>query len=257
MRRSCLVLAPGADRVHPMGGRHPGAPLSGPGALPRRRLAGLGTDSFRNGAPAAQAGCKVRRRASRGEPVPSRCCRAAALAGLALLVGHAQQHLQLLGGCSRRPGLCGGFQPAEHEHGQGRGGRVVGVDRGADPGRLRPDQLWPAVQQRSSRAARSAGMKPVNRMSWLRGMNWLPGRSDTSAHSLATSSGSSSPRGARAADVGPGAARRSSLGNPVTPLPLRGRPSQADRARPRPGAAAAGCQRTPAPTTAWPGREQR
>jgi hypothetical protein len=42
MRRSCLVLALGADRGHGMDGRHPGHPLAGPGAMPRRRLAGPG-----------------------------------------------------------------------------------------------------------------------------------------------------------------------------------------------------------------------
>ena len=42
MRRSCLAVAPGADRGHGMDGRHPGHPLSGPGAMPSRRLAGPG-----------------------------------------------------------------------------------------------------------------------------------------------------------------------------------------------------------------------
>jgi hypothetical protein len=47
---------------------------------------------------------------------------------LVLPVGHAQQHLQLLGAAPGGQDLLGGLKPAQHEHGQGRGGRVVRVD---------------------------------------------------------------------------------------------------------------------------------
>ena len=62
-------------------------------------------------------------------------------------VGYAQQDHQLLGAAPGSQDLCGGLQPAHHNHGQDWGGRAVRVDRGADPSRLRPDQLWPSVQQ--------------------------------------------------------------------------------------------------------------
>ena len=53
----------------------------------------------------------------------SRC---AALAGGGFLAGHAQQDLQLLGAATGGHGLLGRFQPARHDHGQGRGGRILG-----------------------------------------------------------------------------------------------------------------------------------
>src|SRR5829696_10283608 len=67
---------------------------------------------------------KVRDRAPRGSPAPSRCCRAAALAGLVLLIGYAQQDLQLLGAAPGGQDLCGRLQPAQHDHGQDWSGRV-------------------------------------------------------------------------------------------------------------------------------------
>src|SRR5215211_9150546 len=104
----------------------------------------LGTDSF--GDSAAQAGYK----GWAGEPPvvnhqPAVAVGSWRLGWLAVAVGHAQQDLQLLGAAPGGQDLCGGFQPAQHDHGQGRSGRIVGIDRGADARRLRPDQLWPSL----------------------------------------------------------------------------------------------------------------
>jgi hypothetical protein len=62
-------------------------------------------------------------------------------------VGHTAQHLQLLGAAAGSQELPGDLQPAQYDHCQDGRGRVVGIDRVADPSRLRPDQLGPAVQQ--------------------------------------------------------------------------------------------------------------
>jgi hypothetical protein len=144
---------------------------------------------------------------------------------LVLLVGQAQQDLQLLGAAPGGQDLCGGLQPAQHEHGQGRCGRVVGVDWVADPSRLPSNQLRSSVQQPQQPGSQIGRDEAVNRMSWPRGMPWPPRRSDSSAQSLATSAGASSPRRGPVSRPGSRAQRLSSRGNPMTPLHLRGRPS--------------------------------
>ena len=73
--------------------------------------------------------------------------RGSRLGWLAVPVGHAQQDLQLVGAAPGGQDLCGGFQPAQHDHGQGRGGQVVGIDPVADPSRLPSDQVGSSVQQ--------------------------------------------------------------------------------------------------------------
>jgi hypothetical protein len=133
-RRSCLVL----PRVptEAMGWR------SAPGAIYLGRVDDLPTQDHREAFVRMALGTGLPKRRVLAEsdaghgragehPVVTAAAHVASwsrLRWLVLPVGHAQQHLQLLGAAPGGQDLLGGLQPAQHEHGQGRGGRVVRVD---------------------------------------------------------------------------------------------------------------------------------
>jgi hypothetical protein len=127
-------VAPGADRGHGMDGWHPGHYLLGSvhDVLAKDHREAFARMALGSGLPKRRVlGRQLPGTAGWVHPVVTAAAHVASwsrLRWLVLPVGHAQQFLQLLGAAPGGQDLCGGLQPAQHEHGQGRGGWVVRVD---------------------------------------------------------------------------------------------------------------------------------
>jgi hypothetical protein len=91
-------------------------------------------------------------------------------------------------------GLLGRFQPAQHDHGQGWGGWILGVGRLKDTNRLRPHERWPTIQHRQQLGG-ELDWEPAGQPDQLAAGGTSPRRnSANSAHSPAAAAASSSPR---------------------------------------------------------------